>query len=134
MIDIVAVIGSAGTVGLAIACVVFAVRNGGLRAELVRADMLRKTAEGALKDSEKEFTEYRERTEQQLKDLNDELERFENHELDAIEEEPNRVRRIERRRSWVLGVLSKTRASANSEDPEGVREDPTPKEGTSDKP
>jgi len=94
-----AAVAGLSTVGLSITVVIFAIRNSGLAIDAHRADMLRKAAEAALKVGTKEFDDYRDRAEAKEARLVAELERYENQELDAIEAEPNRPRRIERRRN-----------------------------------
>lgn len=117
------VIGAIGSVGFGTTAIVLALRNGGLRSEITRADSLREKAENDLKATTAEYDTYRERAEQQLHLLQEELEHFENHELDAIEEEPDRTKRIERRRSWVRSLLSKAPSSPRDDGEAGMRED-----------
>ena len=101
-----AIAGGVASAGLGIAVALLGIRNGGLKADARHADTLRKAAEAALKVNTTNFDDYRMRAESKEASLVAQLEHYENHELDAIEEEPNRVVRIERRRSWVAGVLS----------------------------
>jgi len=123
---ILAIVGMAGTLGLGITSVVLAIRCGGLKVDANKADTLRKTAEDKLKDVSKKADAYRKATEEQLALLQKELEYFEDHELDAIEAEPDRDKRIARRRGWVRGVLSKAPSPASDDSGNGVREDETP--------
>ena len=118
-----AIIGGLAAGGLGIAVALLGIRNGALKADAREADGLRKAAEAALKVGTKAFDDYRLRAEANEARLVAELENYENHELDAIEAEPSRPRRIKRRRDWVRSVLSKASAATSDDDSDGVRED-----------
>ena len=124
--NILAIIGGAGSIGFAITAVVLAIRNGGLKVDANTADTLRKAAEKLATKTTKNFDAYRKRSEEMVAGLVKELENYENEELDAIEEEPDRDRRIARRRSWVRGVLSKAPSPTSDDSGDGVREEETP--------
>ena len=118
-----AALGGLTTVGLALAVWALRVRMDGLRGNLRAAYSERNAAEAALKIGTKEFDDYRMRAEAMQAKLVSELERYENEELDAIESEPDRPRRIERRRNWVRSVLSKASPPTGDDSEDGVREE-----------
>ena len=125
--QLLAILGGAGTAGFALAALIFVVRNKGLALDARQADTLRKAAEAALKVGTKEFDDYRDRAEAKEARLVAELERYENQELDGIEKEPDRKVRIRRRRDWVRGVLSKA-SSPTGDDSGGRVSEDTPTE------
>jgi len=108
-----------GSVGLGITAVVLAIRNGGLKAEIQEADQLRKAAEAALAVQTTESEDQKLRAKAQIASLRKELERFENEKLDAIEEEPNREKRIAARRNWVVDALRMLPKEADGADRDG---------------
>ncbi len=112
--DVLAAIGGVSTLAMAIVAWALWQRSKGLKSEIESEQILRVIAEDKLTDATKEFDDYRSRAKAKETSLVLQLEHYENHELDAIEEEPNRNVRIARRRSWVASVLSQ--ASATSDD------------------
>ena len=120
-----ALLGGLTSAALGVTVALLGIRNGGLKADARHADTLRKAAEAALKVGTKEFDDYRLRAESIQAKLVSELEHYENQELDAIEAEPDRPRRIERRRNWVRSVLSQASPPTGGDGEDGVREDTT---------
>lgn len=121
--DYLAAIASLASVGLGIAVAILGIRNGGLRADARHADTLRKAAEGSLHKVADEFDDYRDRAESKEARLVAELEHYENHALDGIENEPNREVRIRRRRDWVRSLLSQTSTTTGDNSDSGMRDD-----------
>lgn len=103
----IATAGGITSAGMAIVVAILALRNSGLRLDVRRTETLQRAAEAALKLSGRELSEYKQRSESAMAVLVDRLEYYERHELDAIEEEPDRDRRIQRRRDWVRDILSR---------------------------
>ena len=66
----------------------------------------RRAAEAATKVATAQLAETISRARAKEEALIRKLEHYENHELDAIESEPNRAKRISRRRDWISSVLS----------------------------
>jgi hypothetical protein len=120
-----ALLGGLTSAALGVTVALLGIRNGGLKADARHADTLRKAAEAALKVGTTEFDDYRKRAELREANLVAELEHYENEELDAIEAEPDRPRRIERRRNWVRSVLSKASSPTSDDSEDGVREEGT---------
>jgi hypothetical protein len=106
-----AITGGLFSVGLGVTVWILRLRMKGLNLEVEIANGQRDKIGAALEANAANFTEYRVRTQKEKAMLVAELEHYENRELDAIEEEPDRKVRIRRRRSWVAGVLSKARDS-----------------------
>lgn len=118
-----AALGGFASAGFGIVALIFVIRNKGLALDAKSADTLRRAAEETAKTVTADFNEYRDRAEAKEARLVAELEHYENHELDDIEAEPNRPRRIERRRNWVRAVLSKASNPAGDDGDRGVSED-----------
>jgi hypothetical protein len=68
----------AGALGFALTSVVLAIRNGGLRVEITKADKARHDVEKQFSETAKEFVEYKRRTEDRFKALKHEIEELEN--------------------------------------------------------
>ena len=102
--------GGVASFALGLTVWVMKLRIDGLHLEVKGLVRSKKTAEAALKVATTEFDQYRGRAEAKEASLLQELERYENQELDGIEAEPDRAVRIARRRQWVSGVLSKASA------------------------
>lgn len=115
-----------GVASLALALVVWAlkIRINGLHGSIRAAKNDAAVAAAALKVGNSEFADYRLRAEAKEATLIEELRRFEERELDAIEEEPDRDTRIRRRREWVRGVLSQAPTSTGDNGQDRVPKDP----------
>ena len=102
-----AIAGWMSAAGMGMMLAIYAVRNSGLKAEVKEAKLLRVAAEVSLEMTSGQFDSYRARAEAKEARLVEELENYENHELEDIKAEPDSAKRVKRRRDWVRDVLSK---------------------------
>ena len=101
-----AAFGGLTSVGLLAGLVIMKLRMDGLYAEARLSRKNRLVAVAAMEATATEYKKFRDRSEAKEATLLLKLEHYENHELDAIEKEPNRDVRIRRRRDWISSVLS----------------------------
>lgn len=125
MMAYLAIAGSMSAAGMGMMLAIYAVRNSGLKAEAKEDRLLRVAAEVNLEMSAAEFNAYRARAEVKEARLVAELEHYESQELDNIESEPDRPKRIKRRRDWVRDILSRAQSPSGDNGSDGVRQDPT---------
>lgn len=118
-----AIAGGMSAAGMGMMLAIYAVRNSGLKAEAKEDRLLRVAAEVNLEMSTAQFNAYRARAEVKEARLVAELEHYENQELDNIETEPDRPKRIKRRRDWVRDILSRAKSPSGDNDSRGVRKE-----------
>ncbi len=119
-----AIAGWMSAAGMGMMLAIYAVRNSGLKAEAKEDRLLRVATEVKLEELSGNFNAYRARAEVKEARLVEELEHYENQELDNIDAEPDRPKRIKRRRDWVRDILSKAKSPSGDNGSDGVRQDP----------
>ena len=120
MIEVLAALGGAASVGLAVTCVVLAIRNGGLKANAREADLFRKQADADLKKTAEKLADYRARAEAQIVDLMEEIDELEDQEGEVIAAIKDPAVRRARRRARVVRMLSPPPAGGSGERERGV--------------